>query len=413
MSTVTARSGFDGPLTETQSAIADSIGSFSMKVMRPAGMLLDQMSPAEVIAAASPYWTLRRQFLDLGVGPALLAGLPAEERALLQSIIWESLGYGDAGLAVSLGSSLLPPSLALHFGNQFIAERFPAHLLGCWGFTEPDHGSEMLDVDRHAFAPDGVAARPNCTAVVRDGGLVINGQKSAWVSNGTIAEVCALFCNFDAGAAGQGGAVIYVPLDAPGVSRGKPLDKIGQRSLNQGEIFFANVRLPMDYLAVPPERYAAAVHLTVAYANAGMGAIFTGLAQAAYDLAFAYAHERRQGGVPIIRHQNVRYRLFHMFRKVEVARAMTRRVIRYNALRGSPALHGAIAAKITATQTAFEVADAAVQLFGGCGLSREYPVEKMLRDARASLIEDGCNEFLAIKGGSLLVDPDLLPPGRS
>lgn len=401
-----SQNSLDTALTETQAAIADSIGSFATKVMRPAGLELDRMTPEQVIAAGSSFWEVRRKFLELGVGPSLLADLPPEEVAACQSIIWETLGYGDAGLAVAMGAALLPVSLAAHFGNPFIVKRFSQELLGCWGLTEPDHGSEMLDADGHAFAANGVATRPNCVAVVDDGGLLIRGQKAAWVSNGTIADVCALFCHFDGGDGRSGGAVIYVPLDAPGISRGKPLDKLGQRPLNQGEIFFDDVRLPMEYLAAGPDRYAAAVHLTVSYANAGMAAIFTGLAQAAYDLAYGYAHERKQGGVPIVRHQNVRYRLFHMYRKVEAARALSRRVTRYNVLSGAPALHGAIAAKITATQTSFEVANDAVQLFGGNGLSREYPIEKMLRDARASLIEDGCNEFLAVKGGSLLLSPD-------
>jgi alkylation response protein AidB-like acyl-CoA dehydrogenase len=404
MNDYASRVGFDIALTDTQQALADSLRSFATRIMRPAGIELDRMAPGQAIAPGSPFWDVRRKFIELGIGPSLLAGLPPEEIAGAQSMMWEMLGYGDAGLAVSMGSALLPVSLARHFGKPFIIERFGPELLGCWGLTEPDHGSDMLDVDRHAFAPDGVATRPNCSASVRGGALLINGQKSAWVSNGTIAEVCALFCRFDRGDGAPGGAVIYVPLDAPGVSRGQPLDKIGQRALNQGEIFFENVRLPLDYLAVAPEGYAAAVRLSVGYANTGMAAIFTGLAQAAFDLAFDYVRERKQGGVPLIRHQHVRYRVFQMFRKVETARALARRVNRYNVLAGSPSLPGAMAAKITATQTAFEVANEAVQLFGGYGLSREFPVEKLLRDARSALIEDGCNELLAIKGGSLLAD---------
>jgi len=112
--------------------------------------------------------------------------------------------------------------------------------------------------------------------------------------------------------------------------------------------------------------------------------------------------------VPIIQHQNVRYRLFHMFRKVEAARALNHRVQYYNNTAAVPALQGSIASKVTSTQTAFEVASDAIQMFGGNGVTREYPVEKLMRDARSSMIEDGCNEILAIKGGSFLVDHDRL-----
>ena len=97
-----------------------------------------------------------------------------------------------------------------------------------------------------------------------------------------------------------------------------------------------------------------------------------------------------------------------MFRKVEASRALSRRNAEYNYSATESALIGSISSKITATQTAFEVASDALQMYGGNGLTPEYPMEKLLRDARASMIEDGCNEILAIKGGSLLSFPDSL-----
>jgi alkylation response protein AidB-like acyl-CoA dehydrogenase len=125
-------------------------------------------------------------------------------------------------------------------------------------------------------------------------------------------------------------------------------------------------------------------------------------------LAYAYAHERKQGGVPIIRHQSVATRIFHMYRKLETSRALARRIIEYNAVVEQPALSSAMAAKVGCTQAAFEIASEALQIFGGNGMTREYPMEKLFRDARAALVEDGCNEILAIKGGYSLADPSLL-----
>ena len=121
-----------------------------------------------------------------------------------------------------------------------------------------------------------------------------------------------------------------------------------------------------------------------------------------------HPHERKQGGQPLVRHQNVLHRLFSMFRRVEAARAVTRRACEYNMVMQQPALHAAMVSKVTGTQTAFEVASDALQLFGGNGMTRAYPMEKLLRDARASMIEDGCNEILSILGGTALVDPELL-----
>jgi alkylation response protein AidB-like acyl-CoA dehydrogenase len=156
------------------------------------------------------------------------------------------------------------------------------------------------------------------------------------------------------------------------------------------------VRLPADYMVIPPEAYGIATEMILTGANGGMGSIFVGVAQAALDLAIDYAKERVQGGVPIFEHQSVKARLFEMFRKVQAARALSRQVTLYNLMNAPPKLHLAVASKVTSTDTAFEVASSALQIYGGNGLSREYPIEKLLRDARASMIEDGCNDVLSL-----------------
>jgi alkylation response protein AidB-like acyl-CoA dehydrogenase len=280
--------------------------------------------------------------------------------------------------------------------------------LGCWGITEPDHGSDTLDADGSLQAVDGNYGRPNCVARIEGDRIIINGQKSAWVSGAMTAQVCALYCHLEENGETRPGVVAIVPLDLPGVTRGKPLDKMGMRSLNQGEIFFDNVEVPLSHLLAGPDGYVDMVYHTLAEANVHVANLAVGVARAAYEHALEYAHQRKQGGLTIIRHQSVKYRLFHMFRKVEAARALVRRVADYNATAAQPALQGSIASKVNATQTAFEVASEALQIFGGNGLTKEYPMEKLLRDARASLIADGCNEILAMKGGNLLINPDLV-----
>jgi alkylation response protein AidB-like acyl-CoA dehydrogenase len=137
-------------------------------------------------------------------------------------------------------------------------------------------------------------------------------------------------------------------------------------------------------------------------ANSGMAALFSGLAQACFDEAFKYAKERVQGGAPIFEHKNIKLKLFDMFVKCEAARAYVRRLSRYNVLNPPGSLPHAIAGKVLCTETAFNVASEAISIFGGNGLSREYPIEKMFRDARASMIEDGENSALALKAASLL-----------
>jgi alkylation response protein AidB-like acyl-CoA dehydrogenase len=385
---------------------------FARDVLRPIGAELDRMpDPEEVISVDSPLWqafacyrALRLDELDDGVAPsdggwgreALLA------HARARFLVSEELGWGDAGLAISLGVSSFPRMFALLSGRPALIERFAGSGtddIGCWAITEPDHGSDSLLFTEPHFADP--AVRPGCIAR-RDGDhYVINGQKSAWVSNGTIADVAALFCTLDPGQGFRGGGVCLVPLDLPGVSRGKPLDKLGQRALNQGEIFFDDVRIPAEYVVLGPEGYAGVVEMVLTFANASMGAIFVGLARAALEHALAYAKERVQGGRPIFEHQSVKSRLFKIFTQVEAARSLAWSVMCRNAA-GTPRLELSIASKVFCTNTAFEAASAALQIFGGNGLSRDYPIEKLLRDARASMIEDGCNEALGLIGASRL-----------
>ena len=236
---------------------------------------------------------------------------------------------------------------------------------------------------------------------------MINGQKATWVSNGTIAAYAALFLNLDSSKGQEGGGIAVVPLSLPGVSRGKPLEKLGQRDLNQGEIFFDNVRIPKSMMIVlDPATYTLAINGQLAGANMWMGCIFSGTAHSAFDEALKYSRERIQGGRPIFEHQNIKLKLFDMFTSVEAARSLSRRAWIYNAKQRaamqSQALEYSIASKILGTETAFRVASQAVQIFGGNGLSKEYVIEKIFRDARAAMIEDGVNETLALLGANRL-----------
>ncbi len=195
-----------------------------------------------------------------------------------------------------------------------------------------------------------------------------------------------------------------MPFDLPGVSKGKPLNKLGQRALNQGEIFFDEVRIPSSYMLIAPDKpAAAAANGRGGGPNAMVGAVFTGVARAAFEIAVDYSRQRIQGGKPICEHQLVQKQLFEMFTKVEACRLLSRAAITYNTDAPVPAMEYSIASKTFCTQAAFEVASDALQLLGGNGLSKEYPIEKIFRDARAALIEDGTNDVLSLAGASLVL----------
>ncbi|MBP1686491.1 MAG: acyl-CoA dehydrogenase [Deltaproteobacteria bacterium] len=394
----------DITLTDEDRAARDTCHKFALEVMRPAGKLLDRLpDPADVIAPNSVLWDVVRKYHELGLGHLTAdATMDPVAKARMTSVIIEELCWGDVGLAITTGISMMHYPWIEMLGNQELRERFCSPdrpSLSCWALTEPDHGSDTVAFTESCFRDARV--RPNCTARKDGDYYIINGQKAAWVSGANIADIMILFCTLDPSQGFSGGAGFLVPLDLPGIERPKPLDKIGQRSLNQGEIYFSDVRVPAAYMMFGPEMYAMTLEHTLAHANAAMGVQFVGLARAGYELALEYAKQRVQGGVPIFEHQNVKARLFKMFMKVEAARALSRRVWLYTAA-NPPLIQYSVASKVFCTNTAFEVASEAVQIFGGNGLSREYPIEKIFRDARASMIEDGCNEVLGLMAASRL-----------
>ena len=395
----------DSAVGPAEKGVVDVAHRFATDVLRPVGTQLDALAdPADVIARDSALWDVFLKERELGLSFFGVGGdgLSPEAQARLGAAVNEELGWGDSGLAIGLGAGGFHSFFATMSGSQELIDRYAApddSQIGCWAITEPDHGSDTLGFSEPHF--DDPEVKANCVAR-RDGDdFVIRGQKSSWVSNGTIADVAVLFCTMEPSRGMQAGGVALVPLDLEGVSRGKPLDKLGQRALNQGALFFDNVRIPASYMIVEEEIYRPAVESVLTLANAGMGTTFVGVARAAYEQALEYARERVQGGRPIIEHQSVKGRLFDMFTQVEAARSLARRVVIYNQTH-EPLIQYSIASKVFCTDTAFETASAALQIFGGNGLTREYPVEKLLRDARASMIEDGCNHLLSLVGASKL-----------
>lgn len=404
-------------LPEELDALRAEVHRFGADVMRPASLQLDMLAPSDVIAPDSQLWKVFRTWYEMGSHaatlPAAYGGLDLD--AATSHAIYVEMGWAASDLAISLGVSAMPFQLAaqvaLLVGNDrvvdevvrpFVEDR-EARYVGCWAITEPGHGSDTLGVGRAEFHDP--AGAGTCRVRREGGDLVVSGQKSAWVSNGSIATHALLFCTMEEERGMAGGAVLLVPLDLPGVSRGAPLDKHGQRALNQGEIFFDDVRVPGFCLLAEPDMYPLVLELTLSHANSGMGAVFTGLARAAFEEALAYARQRVQGGKPIAEHQLVQSKLFTMFARYRQAWALSRSVmVGISDLDGIGGLAHAITAKVTCTESAFAIASDAVQVHGGTGMVRGLVVEKLLRDARASLIEDGVNEFLGLVAARQLVD---------
>ncbi|MCE7929396.1 MAG: acyl-CoA dehydrogenase [Chloroflexi bacterium CFX7] len=385
-------------LTSGQQLLKQEAHRFASEVMRPIGASLDDLPPEQVIASGSPLWDFFRKAYSSGHH---LRGFPVELGGaglgpLESHLVQEEFGWGNSGLAIGLGTASMPFRAAAMMGHPGLmreivmpfVEDTEGKYIGCWGATEPNHGSDLIMGDPNSHL--------ECSAY-RDGDeWVIQGQKSAWVSNGTIATHCLAILNM------RGAGTAIVPLNLPGVTKGPPTNKLGQRPLNQGEIFFDNVRIPAHYVLSEPSPAINDGGAGLAGANASMSSTFSGVARAAFEEALAYTQSRIQGGVPISSHQVVQKKLFDMFMRVQAARALSRKA-NQRLLSGLPTLHYSIAAKVLATRTAFDVASDASELFGAMGMVKGVLVEALLRDARAAIIEDGSNDTLSVAGGQNLL----------
>ncbi|PVY79784.1 MULTISPECIES: acyl-CoA dehydrogenase family protein [Cupriavidus] len=401
--------GFETPLSEEERAIQGTVHRFARDVLRPLGRELDRMTPEDVIAPGSPYWTAMFEAAKLGLDPQLIAQFPPEMGVRIESIIGEELGWGDAGLACSIGVAGAPLMMAQSVGNQELIDMCMGKI-GCWASTQPDRGSDAVTFYREEIIAHGKQPVGNITAKVGADEIVINGQYSSWVSNGSVAQVALAYMAADYGdgfyRSGENGTqtngiALIVPLDLPGISRGKPLDKIGQRALPQGEIFFDNVKVPKRFAIALNDEFLGNLASMWSHAGVGMCQAFTGAARAAFELALAYCHERKQGGGFLIEHQMTQLRVGEMLRRLEMARAVARRSLAF--ARMSPQTHpyASAQAKVSVTEEAMKIVHEAFQLFGGNGTTREYPIEKIFRDIRSALIEDGENYILTARLGGL------------
>ena len=399
-------------LSEDDIALRDAARQFAEQEMRPVAKLLDRMSAEEGIAEDSPLWPFLKKAYSLGYHKILLpeyyGGLGLSP--LQVNLVYEELGWGSFGLGVLLAVVSFPFYLICVTNNDEMIEKFvkpfcdctDGSIRGCWAITEPGHGSDVIAVGEEYF--ESPKMKGDIRAKLEGEQWVINGQKSAWVSGGTIATHALLHIQIDPSKGFAGNGVCLVPLDLPGVSKGKPLEKIGQRDLNQGEIYFDDVRIPKDYMFVDPDFYVEMLDIILAAANLCMSCWSIGLSRAAFDEALSYTKERIQGGRLLIEHYTTKQRVFDMFARVETARAISRAAINLNLNISPPHVEYSLVAKTQCTEMAFKNTHDAIQLLGGNGLTKEYLAEKLFRDARSTLIEDGNNETLSRHGGHILME---------
>ncbi|MDQ2889636.1 MAG: acyl-CoA dehydrogenase family protein [Gemmatimonadota bacterium] len=302
----------------------------------------------------------------------------------------ETIASADASVAVMMSvHNSLPTQMLASFGSTEQKERFlrpmaRGELLGAFALSEPEAGS-----DAAALA----------TQAIRDGDdWVLTGTKS-WVTSGPFAGVIMVQARTDSPEARKGargiGAFIVTP-DLPGFSVGKKEDKMGLRAS-------PTVQLVLDELRVPARNLLGDSSMGYVYAmrsldagRLGIAAQAVGIAQAAFDAAVAYAGERRQFGQPIKDFEGIQFKLSNMATRIAAARALLHAAARAKDAHASSARQAASMAKLFASETAMWVTTEAIQVFGGYGYVKDYPVEKLFRDAKITEIYEGTSEIQRI-----------------
>lgn len=319
-----------------------------------------------------------------------LTGIPWPEEGggvgadfLSYVIAVEELSRVDASVGVTLSAHISLASWPIHkFGTPEQKERFLRPLaegkkLGAYGLTEPGSGSDAAGMR---------------TTAVRDGdSYVLNGSK-IFITNGGEAEIYVVFAVTDPEKKHRGITAFIVEKGTPGFSFGKKEQKLGIRSSPTLEILFDNCRIPAENrLGDEGEGFKIAM-MTLDGGRNGIAAQAVGIAQGALDAALAYAKEREQFGKPIAAQQAIQFKLADMATRIEAARLLTYQAAWLEG-QGLPYGKASAMAKLFAGDTAMDATVEAVQIFGGYGYTREYPVERMMRDAKITQIYEGTNEI--------------------
>ena len=376
-------------LTDEQREIQRLCRDFAAREIRPISLAVDE-------ADVEVPWEVWRKAAGLGLTSFML---PAEyggagmTDCLTGCIVQEELSHGCAGIGNLITSNGFFAEPVLALGDEAQKQRWLAPLTGddppmtALAITEPESGSDAASIRTRARRVEG--------------GYVLSGQK-AWISNAGVARYYVIFATVDPGSRHRGITAFLVQGDDPGLRFGPPIRKMGQRAIPNAEVFLDDVELADDRRLGDEGQGFVGLMETFDRSRVTLAASATGLARAALEFAVDYAQQRTQFGKPIAEHQAVAFRLADMALQVDASRLLTWRAARMLD-DGQRATREAAMAKLHASETAMWCAWAAVQTLGGWGYSREYPVEKWMRDAKLEEIEEGTSDIQR-----LVISRDLL-----
>jgi acyl-CoA dehydrogenase len=368
--------GVSFALTDEQQALRELAHEFAEREIRPVAAEYDeqQTHPAAVIAKAHEVG-LMNPHLPEELGGAGLGGFEGV-------LIGEELCWGCSGIATSIVANILgalPVQLAGSEQQQrkWLAPLLDEPLLCSFGLTEPNAGSDVSGI--------------RTTAVRRGDEYVLNGSKM-FITNAGHASWVTVFASTDQDAGHRGLTAFVVPTELDGVVVEQHLDKMGQRATDTSALAFQDVQVPAaNRLGEEGEGFKIAMQ-TLDHTRPGTAAGAVGVARAAFEHAVEYARERVQFGQPIAMNQGVNFLVADMAAEIEAARLLVWQAA-WLLDQGRRATLQSSYAKRFAADTAMKVTTDAVQIFGGYGYIKEYPVEKLMRDAKLFQIYEGTSQI--------------------
>jgi acyl-CoA dehydrogenase len=365
----------DFTLTDEQKALREMAHDFAEKEMRPVAWEYDKDGdwPQPVLEKAWELGLMNSHIAEEYGGP----GIGALEGALIE----EELGWGCSGIGTSIAANGLATAPLTIGGSEELKRTYlgmltEAPLFASFCLTEPDAGSDVSGM--------------RTTAVRKADKWVINGSK-CFITNGGYASFFTVYAKTDKEAGHRGISCFLVPKDDT-VTVDKKEDKMGQRASNTATITFNETEIPLDHLIGEENKGFKLAMQTLDTTRPGVAAMAVGIARAAFEFATSYSKERVQFGVPIAMHQAIQFMIADMATKVHLARLATWNSAvlldqgKRNTLESSHA-------KRFAADAAMEVTTDAVQVYGGYGFIKDYPVEKLMRDAKIMQLYEGTSQI--------------------
>ncbi len=365
----------DFTLTDEQRALREMAHDFAANEIRPVAWEYDRDGdwPQPVLEKAWELGLMNAHIPEAYGGP----GISYLDGVLIE----EEMGWGCSGIATSIaanGLATAPLALAGHeeLKRTYLGMLTEAPLYASFCLTEPDAGSDVSGM--------------RTTATRKGDKWVINGSK-CFITNGGYASYFTVYAKTDKAAGHRGISCFLVPKDDT-VTVDKKEDKMGQRASNTATITFNDTEIPADHLIGEENKGFKIAMMTLDRTRPGVASMAVGIARAAFEFATTYSKERVQFGVPIAMHQGIQFMIADMATKVHAARLMTWNSAvlldqgRRNTIESSHA-------KRFAADSAMEVTTDAVQVYGGYGFIKEYPVEKLMRDAKIMQLYEGTSQI--------------------